>query len=115
MSKLNYLEELLVPKVRLLIDTLLFISGDYSRAMAILKAKFGKPSEVLAAHIQCITSLPVITNSNPHRIHEFYEKLVISVQVLETMNNLKEINGYVRLTLDKLLGIRAELVRLDDN
>ena len=61
------------------------------------------------------TPLPVITNSNPNRIHEFYEKLVISAQAIEAMNKLKEINGYVRLTLGKLSGIRADLVRLDDN
>ena len=33
-----------------------------------------------------------------------------NVQAFETMNKLKEINGYVRLTLDKLPGIRADLV-----
>ena len=31
------------------------------------------------------------------------------------MNKLKEINGYVRLTLDKLPGIRADLVRIDED
>ena len=31
------------------------------------------------------------------------------------MKKLKDIKGYVRLTLDKLPGIRADLVRLDDN
>ena len=40
---------------------------------------------------------------------------MISVQALETINKLKKINGYVRLTLDKLPGIRADLVRLDNN
>ena len=30
------------------------------------------------------------------------------------MGKLKEINGYVRLTLDKLQGIRADLARTDD-
>ena len=110
--KSNYLKELLAQKVRLLIDTLPFRSQGYSRATAILKAKFGKPSEVSAADIQCITSLPVITNSNPNQIHEFYEKLVVSVQDLETIGKLKEFIGYVRLTLDKLPGIRADL---DDN
>ena len=99
-SKINYLKELLAPNKRLLIDTLPFTSEGYSRAIAILKAKFGKLSEVSAAHIQCVLSLPVITNSNRNRVHEFYEKLVISVQALETMNKLKEINGYARLTLD---------------
>ena len=54
-SKFNYLKKLLAPKVRLLIDTLPFTSEGYLRVIAILKAKFGKPSEVSAAHIQCIT------------------------------------------------------------
>ena len=85
--KFNYLKELFTQKVRLLIDSLSFRSQSYSRAIAILKAKFGKPSEVSATDIQCITSLPVITNSNPNQIHEFYEKLVVSVQDLETMAN----------------------------
>ena len=31
------------------------------------------------------------------------------------MNKLKDINGYVKITLDKLPGIRADLVRLDDD
>ena len=114
-SNFNYLKELLAPKVRLPIDTSPFTSESYFRVIAILNAKFGKPSEVSATHIQCVTSLFIITNSNLHRIHEFYEKLVIGVQALETMNKLKEIKDYVRLTLDKLPGTRADLVRLDDN
>ena len=59
-SKFNYLKEILAPKERLRIDTLHFTSEAYSRAIAILKAKYGKPSEVSATHFQCITSLPVI-------------------------------------------------------
>ena len=31
------------------------------------------------------------------------------------MGKLKEINGYVRLTLDKLQGIKADLVTTDDD
>ena len=114
-SKFNYLKQPLAPKVRLLIDNLPFTSGGYQRAIAILKAKFRKPSVVSAVNIQCITSLRVITNSNPTRMHGFYEKLVNSVQALKTMNKPKEINDYVRLTLDNLHGIRADLVKLDDN
>ena len=71
-------------------------------ALTSLKAKLGKPSEFSAVHIQCITSLPIITSSNPNQIHECYDKLVIRVQALETMNKLKETNGYARLTLYKI-------------
>ena len=43
-DRFNYLKGILAPKVRLLIYTLPFTSEGYSRAIAILKAKFGKPS-----------------------------------------------------------------------
>ena len=55
------------------------------------------------------------TWNQPWKIHEFYEKLVTNVQALDTMGKLREMNGYVRMTLDKLIGIRADLVRTDDN
>ena len=37
------------------------------------------------------------------------------MQALETMGIYKEINGYVKLTLDKLQRIRADLVWTDDD
>ena len=114
-SKFSYLKELLVPKVRLLIDGLPFTSEGYTRVKSILTSRYGKSSEIATSHIHCVTSLPVISNCNPNRIQEFYEKLTISVQALETMKKLKDIKVYVRVTLDKLPGIRADLVRLDDN
>ena len=67
-----------------------------------------------AAHIQCITSVPVVFSSNPNKIHEFYGKLIVSVQALDTVHKLRDITGYVRLTLNKLPKIRADLVRLVD-
>ena len=109
------MKELLVPRVRATIDGLPFTSERYARAKNILKTKYGRPSEVANAHIQSIIGLPVISGKNPARICDFYEKLVTNIQTLESMGKEKEIRGYVRLTLDKLPGIRAELVRLDDD
>ena len=112
-SKFSYLKELVSPKVRSLIYGLPFATEGYTRAKNILVRKYGKHSEV--AHVQNIMSLPHINNSNPYKIHEFSEKLLSSVQALEIMRKLKEINVYVRLTLDKLQGIRVDLVRTDDD
>ena len=67
-SKFFYLKELLVPKVRLLIDGLPFTSDGYTRAKSILTSRYGKPSEFTAVHIHCITSLPVISNCDPNCI-----------------------------------------------
>ena len=114
-AKFSYLKELLVPKVRAVIDGLPFNSEGYTRAKNILMTKYRKPSEVPNAHIQCIMALPIITGTNPTKINEFYEKLVTNIQTLESMGKEKDIRGYVRLTLNKLPGIGADPVRLDDN
>ena len=67
------------------------------------------------ARVQQIISLQTVRGSQPGKIHEFYETLVTNVHALETLGTIKEINGYVRVTLDKLPDIRADLVRLDED
>ena len=62
-SKFFILKEFLIPNVRALIDGFIFTPEVYTRANSILLAKFGKPSEVAAAHIHCITFLPFFSNS----------------------------------------------------
>ena len=114
-TKYSYLKEFLLPHVRKLVDSLPFTSEGYSRAKAILQAKFSKPTVVANAHINCIISLPIVFGSHPNKVHDFYEKLISSVQALETMRKLNEIKSYVRNTLDKLPGIIADLVRLEDS
>ena len=113
-SKFSYLKELLVPGVRLLVDGLPFTSEGYERAKGILKSKFGKTSEIINAHVQQIMSLPIINGTNPCKVHEFYEKLLTHIQALETLGRVREIDGYVRMILDRLPGIRSDLVRMDD-
>ena len=54
-----------------------------------------------------------ITGANPKKIPEFSEKLNHSVQTLETPNKLKDVQGNVSITLDKLPAIRGDLVRND--
>ena len=63
---------------------------------SILPFKYGKPSEIAAACIHFITSLRVISNYNPNRFQQFYEKLNVSLQALKTTKKLKNIKDYVR-------------------
>ncbi|KAK3725254.1 hypothetical protein QZH41_001286 [Actinostola sp. cb2023] len=114
-TKFSYLKELLEPKIRGLVDGLPFNSEGYERAKNILKTRFGKTSEIINAYVTELMSLPVIHGSNAGKIYEFYEKLLANVQALETLGKLGDAKGYVRMTLDKLEGIRGDLVRLDDN
>ena len=67
----------------------------------------------MKAYVKEILDLPYTPTGNPKRIHEFYEKLSYSVQSLETLKSLHEVNGMVSLTLEKLPTIRGDLVRND--
>ena len=60
-------------------------------------------------------NLPYIGNADPYKINRFYEKLQTNINTLSIMGKLREIKGYVRFTLDTFGGIRADLVRMDDN
>jgi hypothetical protein len=60
-------------------------------------------------------ALEPVHGTNPNKISIFYEKLLANVQALETLGRIGEVNGYVRMTLDKLESIRGDLVRTDDD
>ena len=60
------------------------------RANSISLVKSGKPSQVVAAHIQYITTFPDFSDSYPNKIHKLCDKLVVIVQALDTMNKLRD-------------------------
>ena len=55
---------------------------------------------------------PNVQRTHGGKIHAFYDKLLFNVQSLETMGKLKDVNGHARMRLDKLEGIRGDLVRM---
>ncbi len=112
--KFAYLQELLEPKVKKCVEALPFTSEGYNRAKSILQDRYGKQSEIIKAFTKQIFDLPKIPDVNPKRIHEFVDKLTYAVQSLETLGKLSQVNGYVSMTLDKLPGIRGDLVRTDE-
>ena len=69
----------------------------------------------MGVYVQNIMAFPVITGSHLKKIHKLYEKLLFNVQSLETLGKLKQVSGYVRMSINKLQGIRGDLVRMDDN
>ena len=110
-TKFAYLKELLVTKVRSDIDGLPFNSEGYEKAKTILKSEYGKTAEILHAYINNVMGLPTRTSTSPKEIDEFYKRLLFNVQSLETLGKLREVSGNVRTVLDKLKGIKGDLVR----
>ena len=113
--KFSYLKELVEPKIRTYIDGLPFTNDGYKRTKGILEQRYGNTSEIVNSYVEEIINLPTVTltSTRPEKVHLFYEKLVYCVQSLETLEKLNEVNGYVRLILNKLSGIRGDLVRTE--
>ena len=110
-TKFAYLKEMLDPGIRTEVDGLPFTTEGYERAKTILISEYGRQSEIVNAYIQNIMNLPVITGSQPSRMHEFYKTLLFNVQSLETLGKLQDVKGNVRCVIDKLKGIKSDLVR----
>ena len=110
-TKFAYLKELIDTKVRADIEGLPFKSEGYERAKNILKSEYGKTSEIVNAYVRNIMGLPTIVTTQTKDIDELYKKLLFNVQRLETLGKLREVSRNVRAVLDKLKGIKADLVR----
>ena len=110
-TKFAYLKEYLVQEVRQDIDGLPFTDEGYERAKIILKEEYGNSSDIINIYIKNIMDLPVITSTSPRKVKDFYKTLRFNVQSLETLGRLHEVRGNVRATLDKLKGIKSDLVR----
>ena len=110
-TKFAYLKELLQPQVRADIDGLPFSTEGYESAINILQSEYGKTSEIVNAYVNNIMGLPTIMGENPREVEEFYKRLLYNVQSLETLGKLRDVAGNVRAVLDKLKGIKSDLVR----
>ena len=114
-TKFAYLKELVEPKVRADIDGLPLNTEGYERAKNIIKEEYGKTSEIVNAYVNNILELPTVTNADPNRVNSFYKTLLFNVQSLETLGKIERVNGMTRSVLDKLKGIKADLVRGQEN
>ena len=110
-TKFVYLKELVEPHGKKGIDGLPFSPEGYERAKNILKANYGKTSEIFNAYVENILALPSISGTNAVKIHDFHQKLLYNVQTLEILGKISECLALVQGVLNKLLGIKAELVQ----
>ena len=112
-TKFAYLKELMEQRVQTSIDGLPFTEEVYTRAKEILLGKSGNNGGIVDAYVEEIIALRTISGMQPNRIHLFSEKLQYNIESLETLKKINNVDGYVRMTLNKLPGIRGNLVRTD--
>ena len=63
-----------------------FTSSGYNRAKSMLDAKFGGSTKVDKVHIMAIR----IYGVNLQNVHEFYEKLITRINIINTIGKLKD-------------------------
>ena len=81
----------------------------------IIKEEYGKTSEVVNAYVNNILQLPTVTSADPNKVNSFYKTLLLNVQSLETLGKIERVNGMTISVLDELTGIKADLVRGQEN
>ena len=71
-----------------------FSSDGYQQVKVILENKYGINSEIINAHVTQILSLPVVIRNDMVKIHDFYQKINLSVQrSLKTLEKLSTVVG----------------------
>ena len=102
-TKFSHLKELLVPKVRQAIDGLPFNEEGYERAKKYLRENYGHPDKVAGTYVKNLLEMPTITERNVARAHQFYEKLLFTIESLETLGKLEAVQGVAYYVLVKKL------------
>ena len=83
----------------------------YERAMEFLREECGQDKTVLAAHTKEIINLQSVKGTRYLSVKEFYETLLINFEALRAMDGRGKVEGLVLPTLDKLSGIKADLIK----
>ena len=113
-TKFAYLQELLEPKARVDIDGLPLNTEGYEKAKNIIKEEYGKASKVVNAYVNNILQRLTVASADQKKVNSFY-KTLINVQSPETLGKIERVNGMTISVLDKLTGIKADLVRGEEN
>ena len=114
-EKFGYLLEMVQRKVREKISNLKPSTPGYQTAWERLKKEYGHTALVVNAHMDSIINLQVVKGTNYTRVKEFYENLSRNFDALQTLGESDMLRGFVMSTLNKLVHVKADLVRTDDN
>ena len=112
-NKLSYLHGYLTPKVSGLISSLPHTTEGYEEAKNILKEKYGRPSEMVKGYVREINNL-MNPGRDVRKVHDFADKLFGAVEGLKTLGKLNGMQELAQTTLDKLSGIRNEVIGNDN-
>ena len=114
-DKFSYLMELIGEKPMEIIGNIPMNDDGYIIAWELLQEEYGREQSVIAAHTSEILKLPVIYGTKYSKVRDFHDQLTRNYEALKAIKSETKFEGIVIETLDKLVHIKADLVRNDNN
>lgn len=84
-DKFNYLNLLLEGPAASSMQGLTFSESNYDSAIELLKERFGKPQQIIAAHMDKLLKIQACTSEQPTDLRQVYDKINIHVRGLTSL------------------------------
>ncbi|XP_065909767.1 uncharacterized protein [Dysidea avara] len=114
-DKFNYLKGLVEGPAASAIQGLTLSEGNYAAALELLKERFGKKQNIIAAHMEELVKLPNCNGDKAVQIRLVYDKINVNVRALEALGIAREQYGclLIPVIMTKLpYNIRLQIARL---
>ena len=113
-DKYNYLNSLLEGPAARAIQGLALTEANYESAIQLLQARFGKPQQVISAHMDELLRLPSCTGDKSSSLRYVYDKISVHVRGLQALGvSSKEYGSLlIPILMSKLpSGLRMRIAR----
>jgi len=84
-DKFNYLISLLEGAAARAIKGLTLSEGNYNDAVELLKQRFGRPQQIICAHMEELVKIPCCTNDRPQSLRYIYDQITVHIRGLATL------------------------------
>ena len=114
--KFNYLNSLLEGTAALTIQGLTLTAANYDSAIELLKKRFGNTQQIISTHMEELLRLPVCTGECAQPLRRLYDKLMVHIQGLSSLDIETTQYGsvLVPVLMSKLPdGVRLRIARED--
>ena len=113
-AKFNYLNSLLEGAAKCAVQWLTLSDANYDAAVEILEQRFGKPQQIISAHMDEILKIPQCTSDRPASLRLVYDELSVHVRGLKSLGVSSEQYGslLIPIVMSKLPNdIRWQIAR----
>lgn len=117
-DKFNYLNSLLEGSAARAIQGLTLTNANYDAAIEILHERFGKPQQIIAAHMDELLKVPVTSGDKTSSLRFLYDKISVHVRGLSSLGVSAKQYGslLIPIIMSKLpSNIRIEVARKTSN